>query len=67
MSDVNSPPPPTELSEEGTAKKPWSRPEIRVVMFNSDVEGTPRLRGVDNYSEHPSAPPAVSKYDPNIS
>ena len=52
----------------GTKKrKPWSRPRVRVVMFNSNVEGTPRYPSPSVYTENPATPPATGKYDPNIS
>ena len=51
----------------GTKKKPWSRPRVRVVMFTSNVEGTPRYPSPSVYDENPNTPPATGKYDPNIS
>ena len=64
MRDFNPPPPPSpELSEEG-AKKPWRKPQIRLVRFGITL-GAPRV-GTFAADEHPLGF-QEGTYDPNIS
>ena len=75
------PPPPTELSDEGAAKKPWGKPEARKVSYRkrkpwtkprlravlfAGTHGGPTIRGTWQTTEVVPGSPAYI-YDPNIS
>ena len=74
------PPPPTELSDEGAAKKPWSKPEARKVAYRKPwskpeikkvdfdkIEGTIRAATDPWYNSEAGPPTNMFTYDPNIS
>ena len=59
-------PPPPELSEEGAAKKPWRKPQIRSVRFGRTL-GPPRASATDSFHGEDDTPFPGGFYDPNLS